>query len=160
MKQKLSDEEFKVIVKESLSIAEVIRKCGRIPAGGNYAITHERIKRLGLNTSHFTGQGWNKGDRHIAFVKAKPLQDILVKDSYYQTFKLAKRLLKEGLKERRCECCGNTEWLERPIPLELHHINGNKRDNRIENLVLLCPNCHAQTDNYRGKNKIGRMVEC
>lgn len=48
--------------------------------------------------------------------------------------------------------CGNTEWLDKHIPLELHHINGNHKDNRLSNLQLLCPNCHALTDNYRGKN--------
>ena len=56
------------------------------------------------------------------------------------------------MKEYRCECCGNTEWMGKPIALELHHVNGIKDDLRVENLQLLCPNCHAFTDNYRGKN--------
>ena len=62
-------------------------------------------------------------------------------------------MLKEGLKEHKCEICKQTEWLGKPIPLELHHINNVKNDLRIENLQILCPNCHAQTDNYRGKQK-------
>lgn len=84
--------------------------------------------------------------------KGFSLEKILVENSTYQSFKLKNKLLKEGLKECKCEKCNNTEWLGKPIPLELHHINGDRTDNRIENLQILCPNCHAQTDNYRGKN--------
>ena len=57
------------------------------------------------------------------------------------------------VKQRRCECCGLTEWQGQPIALELHHINAIRDDQRLENLQLLCPNCHTLTDNYRGKNK-------
>lgn len=71
----------------------------------------------------------------------------------YQTFKLKNRLLKEGIKERKCEVCGNTEWMGQPIPVELHHIDGDSSNNRLENLQILCPNCHAFTDTYRAKNK-------
>ena len=88
MKQKISDEEFTKIVSESYSIAEVIRKMGRIPAGGNYAVVHQRIKTLGLDTSHFTGQAWNKGkqlDDKYHHYKSE-LKDVLVKDSYYQSY--------------------------------------------------------------------------
>lgn len=81
-----------------------------------------------------------------------PLEEILVEGSTYQSNKLRLRLLKAGLKEYRCEKCNNTEWNDQPIPLELNHINGDNSDNRLENLELLCPNCHAQTDSYRGKN--------
>jgi heterodisulfide reductase subunit B len=59
----------------------------------------------------------------------------------------------EGLKEHKCECCGIIEWNGKPAPIELDHINGNRRDNSLDNLRVLCPNCHAQTDTYRGKNK-------
>lgn len=58
----------------------------------------------------------------------------------------------QGVKEHKCECCGSTKWMGEPIALELHHINGVKDDLRIENLQILCPNCHAFTDNYRGRN--------
>ena len=68
------------------------------------------------------------------------------------TYHLKERLLKEGVKECKCECCGNTKWMGEPIALELHHVNGVKDDLRIENLQILCPNCHAFTDNYRGRN--------
>ena len=153
MKNKVTDKEFIEIVRNSLSIAEVIRKCNGVPAGGNYRSIKKRIAQLNLDTSHFTGQGWNVGERFKSPVKAKPLVEILTENSFYQSYKLAKRLLKEGIKERKCECCGSTTWLDKDIPLELHHINGDNTDNRLENLQLLCPNCHAMTDNYRGKNK-------
>lgn len=90
--------------------------------------------------------------------KAKPLSEILVKDSSYQSYKLVKRLLSEGIKERKCEYCNRTTWNNNPIPIELHHINGDHHDHRIENLQILCPNCHAQTDSYRGKN-IGKSTQ-
>lgn len=84
-----------------------------------------------------------------------PLHEILVINSAYQSNKLRKRLLKAGLKHHQCESCGQTEWLGTKIPLELDHINGDKHDNRLQNLRIICPNCHALTDTYRGKN-IGR----
>lgn len=152
---KVSDDQFIQIVKESYSLAEVIRKSGLKIAGGNYETTSNRIKRLKLDISHFTGQAWNKGKKLGSnyFKIAKPLLEILIKDSNYQSYKLLKRLFSEGLKEHRCECCGLTKWQGSKIPLELHHINGIHNDNRLENLQVLCPNCHALTDNYRGKNK-------
>jgi hypothetical protein len=80
------------------------------------------------------------------------LQDILDgKYPGYSTSHLHDRLLKEGLKERRCECCGNTEWMGHPIVLELHHIDGDHNNNKLENLQMLCPNCHSITDNFKSK---------
>lgn len=69
-----------------------------------------------------------------------------------QTNKVRIKLLEEGYKEHRCECCGLTTWLDKPIPLELHHKDGDRTNNALENFQLLCPNCHAFTDSYRGKN--------
>lgn len=69
-----------------------------------------------------------------------------------QSNKLKKRLFNSGLKNRLCECCKLDKWMDNPIPLELHHIDGNCANNNLSNLAILCPNCHAFTTNYRGKN--------
>ena len=75
------------------------------------------------------------------------------KHPYYQTFKLHLRLLKEKRKEHICEICGLTEWNGQPIPLQLDHIDGNSHNHLFKNLRMVCPNCHAQTETYCGKNK-------
>ena len=149
---KRTKKEYEAAVAKSFSIASVCRILGLKPTGGNYRIIHKAIEEFKLDTSHFTGQGWNVG------LKFNPkevtrIEDILVKDSFYQSYKLKKRLIQEGIKKECCESCGLTEWLGKPIPLEMHHMNGDNRDNRLANLQLLCPNCHALTDNYRGLNK-------
>ena len=144
--------DFEEAISRSFSIASVCRYLGLKPTGGNYRVVHKAIEQYDLDISHFTGQGWNVGLKFRP-KKTIDIKDVLVKDSYYQSYKLKRRLLKEGIKERRCECCGLEKWQGVVIPLELHHINGDNKDHRMENLVLLCPNCHALTDNYRGLNK-------
>ena len=156
MAHKKSKDEFEEAAKQSHSIAEMCRMLGLRPCGGNYRLMHNAIEQFALDTSHFTGQGWNIGLKFKPF-EEKPMSEILVKESTYQSFKLKRRLLKEGFKQHICECCGLSEWQASPIPLELHHLNGDNRDNRLENLQLLCPNCHALTDSYRGKNKSQRI---
>ena len=69
-----------------------------------------------------------------------------------QSNKVRIKLLEEGIKEYKCECCGRRTWMGQPIPLELHHKDGNHNNNTISNYSLLCPNCHAFTDSYRGRN--------
>ena len=124
-------------------------------AGGSYKTVHTRIRRLGLATGHFTGKAWNQGERYRSLGRQYSLTEILVADSPYAfTHGLRNRLLKEGYKAHRCERCGLEEWLAEPIPLELHHLNGVNNDHRLENLQLLCPNCHAQTSSYQGKNQL------
>lgn len=152
-KRKWDNKTFIQVVNTSLSYAEVIRKLDLKVAGSNYDTVKRKITELNLDTSHMTGKIWNQGKRYRPIKRAKPLKEVLVKHStWVNTNNLRKRLLNEGLKERKCECCGNTKWMGEPIALELHHINGIKDDLRIENLQILCPNCHAFTDNYRGKN--------
>jgi hypothetical protein len=81
-----------------------------------------------------------------------PLDELLVQGVKRGRFNLKNRLLDAGLKQNRCELCGISEWRGRPLNLQLHHVNGDGADNRLANLQLLCPNCHAQTTNYGGRN--------
>nr|DAG94949.1 MAG TPA: NinG recombination protein [Crassvirales sp.] len=153
----VDDSVFSDYVKDSLSIAEVARSIGIDNNKINtsvYREIHKRIDSLKLDTSHFTGGAWNVGDRFRKIDKGFPLSEVLVKNSSYKcTNSLRKKLFNEGVKERKCECCGITEWNGKPAPLQLHHIDGDNTNNSLENLQILCPNCHAQTDNYCSKNK-------
>lgn len=151
--RRYTDDQIRQAVAESMSIAEALRKLEIRAAGGNYATLHKQIQRLGLDVSHMTGMGW-KGGQESKYIIERPLEEILVQNSdYANTSRLRKRLVTAGLLQPRCTSCGLTEWLAQPIPLELDHINGDRFDHRLENLRLLCPNCHALTATYRGKNK-------
>ena len=151
-KRTYTDAQFAAAVANNQSISRVLKALGLRPAGGNYKAVHLRVKALALNTAHWTGQAYLKGKGN-PYAKRIPLKQILVKDSTYtNTNLLRKRLLAEGYFERKCYSCAATTWLERPIPLELEHINGNNCDHRRDNLTLLCPNCHALTATYRGRN--------
>lgn len=136
------------LIKSSNSLIEVCRKANIVPTTGNYNTLKKVISDNNVDISHFKricGGNTNK----------KNTSEYLVKGITVSSFKLKNRLLAEGIKEHKCENpeCGLTEWHGKPIPLELHHINGDNTDNRIENLQLLCPNCHTFTDNYGGKNQ-------
>ena len=149
-----TDEEFRRAVAESLSVRQVLERIGLVPAGGNYKTVHSRIQKLGLDTSHFTGAAWNQGERYRMVGKPFSWEGILVENSVYtSTFRLRNRLIQYGFKAEQCEQCGLREWRGEPVPLELHHVNGINNDHRLANLQLLCPNCHAVTENYRGKNQ-------
>lgn len=90
---------------------------------------------------------WNKGKR------ITPNDAIFVEYSPYSTELVKNRIILNQFLDYRCSCCGIDEWQGRTIVLDLDHINGNNRDNRLENLRFLCPNCHSQTDTYKGRNK-------
>ena len=154
MYRKVSESELMEAIISSRSRAEVLKKIGLVPRGGNYATINNLIKKYNIDTSHMTGQGWNKGMKQEGVSKrAIPMAEVLIKDSTFTSSDhLRKRLLKVGIKEHRCDKCLRQTWNDIPIALELHHVNGDRLDHRIENIVLLCPNCHAQTDTYCGKN--------
>ncbi|OGX87204.1 HNH endonuclease signature motif containing protein [Hymenobacter glacialis] len=149
-----TDDEFRQVVAASLSVRQVLGRIGLVPAGGNYKTVYSRIARLGLDISHFTGAAWNQGGRFRMLGQPFSWDVILIENSSYtSTARLRNRLIEHELKAKQCESCGLTEWLSEPIPLELHHVNGINNDHRLHNLQLLCPNCHALTENYRGKNQ-------
>ena len=101
-----------------------------------------------------------KGNQHrLGLEKNRnktPLDKVLNNEVVYSTSELKKRLIEEGIKENKCECCGITEWNGRPIKFELHHVDGNHYNNTLDNLQMLCPNCHSQTDTFR-KSSIRRI---
>ena len=146
---KVNLDDFKIYVKESYTYADVCRKLGWKPQGGNYRYVKKYIKELELDTSHFTMKGRiNNGVKH----NEKNVEDYLTTNSYVKADRLKWKLFSSGLKEYRCEKCGRTHWNGKQITLQLHHINGDNTDNRLENIQILCPNCHSQTDNYCGAN--------
>lgn len=140
-------------VKVSKSYRSVIKELGLEPAGGNYQQIKKYVKEFNFSTAHFTGKSWNKGLK-FEFKPVIELKEILVGDSYYQSFKLKRRLFASNLKTPQCEECGWAQVSEDGrLPLELDHINGNRRDNRLENLRILCPNCHSLKPTHRGRNR-------
>lgn len=145
-----SDQEITEAVAASRSLAQVLAKLQLRP-GGNQSRLKRRIEGLDLDISHFVGQAWRLGDRRPP-TPAAPLEEVLVIGSLRRTSNLRRRLIKEGVKEARCEMCGLDTWNGGPIPLELDHINGVRDDNRLGNLRIVCPNCHALTATYRGRN--------
>lgn len=157
-----TDEQLREAVRTSKSYRNVLILLGLIPAGGNYQQVKRRVLELDLFTGHFTGMGWNVG-MNFRPKDPAPIEALLVRNSNYQSFSLKKRLFAEGFKTPMCELCG---WAERSndgrIPVELDHINGDHYDNRLENLRVLCPNCHSLQATHRGKNKrvaLARVLE-
>jgi hypothetical protein len=149
--RKYTDAQLEEAVKTSPSIRAVLQKIGLTPAGGNYETIEKRIQELNLDPSHFLGQAILKGKTHA--YTFRPLPEVLTHEKLENTWRLKNRLLREGIKEHCCERCQNTEWLGEPIPLELHHKDGDRTNNALYNIEFLCPNCHALTDNYRGSKK-------
>ncbi len=155
-KRSWTESQLKMAVEQLFSYRQVLAKLGLRESGGNYEQIKKYIREYNFNIDHFKGRGWNLGLRGIGKPRI-PIEKILVKNSDFQIFKLKKRLFTIGLKPKYCEQCG---WAERTnegyLPLELDHINGDRHDNRLKNLRILCPNCHSLTKNHRGRSGRGK----
>ena len=130
-----TDEDVIENAKHVYSIAGLLKSLNLVPCGGNYNNIKRLLQKLNVDTSHWKGQGWNKGQQ------LKNWQD------YTKSASIKPHLIK--IRGNKCECCGLTEWLDKPIKLEIHHKNGDKTCNNEDNLELLCPNCHSFTDTWK-----------
>lgn len=152
-KRKYSKEDFVKAWLSSTSIRQVAMKLQLNATGDAQKVLRRAADDLGLSNSHITGKGLNKTRNHNQH-SAIPLKDILVRNSdYTNTTQLKKRIIQSKLLTDNCAICESNTWNNKPIPLQLDHINGKKTDHRIKNLRLICPNCHALTPTYRGRNR-------
>lgn len=143
----ITDEKFVEALKNNPTIKAALYSLGMATSGGNYdtarriAIKYDvdvKCKKPGKSN-------W----------KREPIEKILVENSNYGCWRLKNRLIEEGFLEYKCDECGINKWNDKPLSLHMDHINGIRNDNRLENLRLLCPNCHSQTETYCGRaNKI------
>ena len=138
---------------EIISVAKAAKSASAAAAtlGIQYGTYRSHAKRLGVFKTNQSGKGERKPKTEGS--GKLPIKDILDgKYPQYQSNKLRKRLFEEGYKERKCEVCGIIEWNGKSLSFECEHINGDSADHRLNNLMIICPNCHSQTDTYKGKN--------
>lgn len=151
-KKKWTGKQLREFTKNVYSVRQLLKKLQLKEAGGNYTQIKKYLNIYKIDTSHFRGKAWNRGLKEIG-KPLIPIEKILVTKSTFQSFKLKKRLFSDKLKPEHCELCG---WSKRSkdgrLPLELDHINGDRYDNRLENLRILCPNCHSLQETHRGRN--------
>lgn len=163
--EKYTKEYLEELCKDSFSLAEVLRKSGRRPTGGNYDILKQKIKEFEIEISHFTGKLWNKGktketDNRIPSNSTYTYEEIFCKNSMVSPNCLKKNIKKYNVIPYICAKCGCTgEWQDGIISLEIHHEDGDNHNNSVVNLQYLCPNCHALTKNYRGKNQKRKLTK-
>lgn len=144
---------------ESYSLAEVLKKAGRtVGGGGSQATLKKKIKEFEIDISHFTGQAWAKGKTQETDARVKSKEKYSLEEVFCKNSPVTQKVLR-GYVERHqvleykcinCGCDGN--WQNGIIALEIDHIDGDNSNNEISNLRYLCPNCHALTDTYRGRN--------
>lgn len=140
--RKFTRQEIEVFVRESCSYATLAEKLGYNNRAGSYSKSmRTMIEELRLDISHFKGQGWNNNN----FDYSRFRKGVVIKSSHAIDALIF-------IRGHRCEKCGEEQWLGQPIPLEVHHEDGDSLNNEMDNLKLFCPNCHALTDNYCGKN--------
>lgn len=152
-KKRWTENDLREATKTVSSMRALIKALHLIPAGGNYRQIQKYLKVCKIDTSHFKGSAWNKGQKGKRYPRTS-LKLILQRGTHYQSYKLKRRLFDEGIKEPACELCG---WAkisaDGRLPLELDHINGQSNDNRLVNLRVLCPNCHSLQVTHRGRSR-------
>ncbi len=133
----------------------MLRKVNLSSYGNNRIALRKIIDEYDLDLTKISENRRQENLKNIKKIqnRTKPLEEVLVKNSIYKSNVLLNRLVSEGYKEMKCECCGITDWMGKPITFQLHHKDGDHLNNELENLECLCPNCHTQTDNYAGKGK-------
>lgn len=129
-------------VMDSISMAELISKLGLKLTGGNYSHIKKVLRKLNISTNHFLGMGHNLGKRSKN--RKLPEEYLVYNNSltFCKSDSIRKWLIRDGLKNNKCEICNNSKWMKKDIPLELHHIDHDKCNNTLDNLMVLCPNCH------------------
>lgn len=170
-KSKYTKERLSPIVESNFSWAGVLKELGLYYSGGNLTNVRKYVSFHGLATDHFTGQLWSKGktafDNQVLRKNSfktpgrVPDEEVFKLNGHpIPTSKIKKRLLLSGW-ENKCSVCGLSDWLSKPMTLHLDHVNGNPCDNRKENLRILCPNCHQQTETWGSRNRKvqGRLLE-
>ena len=140
MNQKYTKELLEPLVLESRSVRQVVQKLGLSLSGGNCNHIKTVIDKFQIDTKHFLGQSSRKGTKPS---NTRPISDYLSNKAYINSNTLKNKLFNGGYFDRVCCNCKLTEWLKQPIPLELHHKDGDHNNNNINNLTILCPNCHA-----------------
>lgn len=150
-KLKYTKKELEVVIKSSVTKTEILKKLNMGTGGGHFRQLNMLIKYYNIDTSHLLGQAWLRGKTHYHRNRLS-LEEIMVVNSTYGSSELRKRLIKEELLKNICNECGQLpEWNGKPLTLQLDHINGDHSDNRKDNLQILCPNCHTQTETWGTK---------
>lgn len=146
-------EELQNILDNSRSYKEVLSKVGLCETGSNRKTLRKVIDdyNLDLTKISINFNNFKKNNFGVKVKHEKSLDDILNNKTPYYSGKLIKRLIREGIKNNICEKCGIENWNNEPLTMQLHHIDGNSKNNLLNNLQVLCPNCHSQTDNYAGR---------
>lgn len=138
--------ELESIVNSSFNLFEVLNKLGLSGRGHSYEYLHRRLQKDNINYSHL---------KRVHVKRYSCIDEILVENSTFKSsWALKRKLIKLKLKTNICEICKQLPFHNnKPLSLQLDHINGNNKDNRLSNLQIICPNCHTQTITYSGKNK-------
>lgn len=159
----LSPQDIQKQLDVSSKLSDVLRALGVEGNGRNREVILSLIEEYKLSMDTFKENVQKRRDNQYVSKRLSPgskkrrqnlpLSEYLVEGDRILPGSVKKRIFKEGILEAKCSCCGQLpEWNGKPLQLQVDHVNGNPKDNKIENLRVLCPNCHSQTDTWSGRN--------